>query len=66
MAIMYTHTSGISLNDIEKNEAQEQPIGRIGYPQEVAELAYFLTQDEVKYITGAVIPIDGGYTTKEA
>lgn len=60
----YSNKSGRSLSDIERSEALEQPVGRIGTAAEVAELAFFLSQGNTKYITGAVIPIDGGYTTK--
>ena len=60
----YSTTSGIPLAEIEKNEANEQPIGRIGKASEVAELAYFLANDSVSYLTGAVIPIDGGYIAR--
>jgi NAD(P)-dependent dehydrogenase (short-subunit alcohol dehydrogenase family) len=35
---------------------------RAGQPEEVAELASFLASDRAAYITGAVIPIDGGTT----
>jgi NAD(P)-dependent dehydrogenase (short-subunit alcohol dehydrogenase family) len=35
---------------------------RGGQPEEVAELASFLASDRASYITGAVIPIDGGTT----
>ncbi|HEY6414704.1 MAG TPA: SDR family oxidoreductase [Acidimicrobiales bacterium] len=35
---------------------------RAGQPEEVAELASFLVSDRAAYITGAVIPIDGGTT----
>jgi NAD(P)-dependent dehydrogenase (short-subunit alcohol dehydrogenase family) len=35
---------------------------RAGQPEEVAELASFLASDRAGYITGAVIPIDGGTT----
>jgi meso-butanediol dehydrogenase/(S,S)-butanediol dehydrogenase/diacetyl reductase len=35
---------------------------RAGQPEEVAELASFLASDRAGYITGAVIPIDGGLT----
>jgi len=37
-------------------------LGRIGTPKEVADLALFLAGDESSFITGALIPIDGGYT----
>lgn len=36
------------------------PLGRIGLPEEIAELAAFLAQDCANYITGEVIRIDGG------
>ena len=35
---------------------------RGGQPEEVAELASFLASDRASFITGAVIPIDGGST----
>ena len=64
-AIMkYSQHSGIELSTIEQNEANQQPIGRIGVASEVAELAYFLSQHNVSFITGALIPIDGGYTAR--
>ncbi|NTU89186.1 MAG: 3-oxoacyl-[acyl-carrier-protein] reductase [Actinobacteria bacterium] len=36
------------------------PLGRMGKPEEIAELAAFLAQDISNYITGEVIRIDGG------
>ena len=39
---------------------------RGGQPGEVAELAAFLCSDRASYITGAVIPIDGGLTASQA
>lgn len=38
------------------------PMHRAGEPEEVAELACFLASDRVPFLTGAVIPIDGGLT----
>lgn len=36
------------------------PLGRIGSPEDVADLALFLASDEASYITGQVINVDGG------
>jgi len=38
------------------------PVGRIGEPFEVAALIAFLASDDASFITGAAIPINGGYT----
>ena len=38
-----------------------QPIGRMGTPSEIAELAYFLSSDAASFITGSIFPIDGGF-----
>jgi NAD(P)-dependent dehydrogenase (short-subunit alcohol dehydrogenase family) len=38
------------------------PLGRVGEPEEVAEIILFLASDKSSYITGAVFTIDGGST----
>lgn len=44
-----------------KNLSATQPIGRMGKPQEVADLALYLCSDEASFITGTDFPIDGGF-----
>ena len=36
------------------------PVGRLGRPEEVARVVRFLAEDDASYITGAVIPVNGG------
>jgi NAD(P)-dependent dehydrogenase (short-subunit alcohol dehydrogenase family) len=38
------------------------PMGRLGRPEEVAYAAVWLASDESQFVTGAVIPVDGGRT----
>lgn len=38
------------------------PLGRFGVPDEVAKACLFLASDEASFVTGATLPVDGGYT----
>jgi NAD(P)-dependent dehydrogenase (short-subunit alcohol dehydrogenase family) len=40
------------------------PLGRIGNPEDIAGPAVFLASDMARYITGATLPVDGGYLTR--
>lgn len=45
-----------------KHFENRQPMGRLGSAGEIANLALYLAADESSYTTGAVIPIDGGWS----
>ena len=59
---------GISLAEAIEEESQKMgpgpgiPLGRLGKPEEIADLVFFLVSDQSKYITGEAILIGGGIT----
>lgn len=57
--ILTDMTRDLSVADMKELQNQTS-LNRIGQPQDVAELVYFLASDEASYITGTVIGIDGG------
>jgi NAD(P)-dependent dehydrogenase (short-subunit alcohol dehydrogenase family) len=52
---------GDAAHELERRVSQI-PLGRMGTPQDVAQLALFLATDAASWITGAALPLDGGYT----
>jgi NAD(P)-dependent dehydrogenase (short-subunit alcohol dehydrogenase family) len=55
--------------DVLKNEAfstafTSNPLRRVGKPEEVAQAALFLASDESSYITGLIMPVDGGVSAQ--
>jgi NAD(P)-dependent dehydrogenase (short-subunit alcohol dehydrogenase family) len=45
---------------------EKAALGRGGQPEEVAEVAAFLASDRASYVSGAIIPVDGGWAAKLA
>jgi NAD(P)-dependent dehydrogenase (short-subunit alcohol dehydrogenase family) len=48
--------------ELYERQISKTPLGRVGQPREVAHAAMFLASDESTYITGAILPVDGGWT----
>ncbi len=57
--ILTDMTKSLSVTDM-KDLQYQTSLNRIGQPQDVAELVYFLSTDAANYITGTVIGVDGG------
>ncbi|USI29352.1 SDR family NAD(P)-dependent oxidoreductase [Alteromonas macleodii] len=60
----YVARSGADKNEVVAEEAAAQPIGRLGQPEDVAELTYFLCSNKASFITGSLYAVDGGYTAQ--
>ncbi len=58
------HGEGVTPEAVHARNLAAIPQGRIPAPEEVAELIAFLASDASRHVTGAAIPIDGGYTAK--
>ncbi len=43
---------------------EAHPIGRLGEPSEVAKAILFLASDDASFVTGAILPVDGGYLAR--
>ena len=62
----YVDTPILSMvpDNIKEAMGNELPIGRLGKDTEIANLICYLLSDDASFITGAIIPIDGGFTAK--
>jgi 3-oxoacyl-[acyl-carrier protein] reductase len=53
--------TGKSEKEIMKNWTDQIPLGRLGKPEELANLVVFLASEKASYITGTTIQVDGGF-----
>jgi 3-oxoacyl-[acyl-carrier protein] reductase len=52
--------AGYSKEEV-KELAEEIPLGRIGYPKEVADAVSYLISSRASYITGQILSVNGGW-----
>jgi len=59
------HVTPLITSNMTESRIQELkddlPLKTAGEPEKLAELIAFLTSDDAQFITGALIPVDGGY-----
>jgi 3-oxoacyl-[acyl-carrier protein] reductase len=51
---------GTTLEEEIAKQSKDSPLGRMGQPEEFANAAVFLVSPAASYITGLMLPVDGG------
>lgn len=59
-----THLLSILPSDVKQSLAALHPIGRLGKPEEVANVVAFLASDEASFVNGTALLVDGGYVAQ--
>lgn len=62
--LAYGRSSPPTAEDLQNLANETIPMRRLAEPVEIAKVAVFLASDEASYMTGAVVPVDAGYTAR--
>ena len=54
--------TGRPLDELLAESGRGIPLGRLGEPEEIADVIVFLCSPRASYVTGALLPVDGGVT----
>jgi NAD(P)-dependent dehydrogenase (short-subunit alcohol dehydrogenase family) len=52
--------TGLAADELLARQQSRIPLRRLGTPEEIAEVTLFLASSRASYVTGAIIPMDGG------
>ena len=55
-----THSGGYIGSDLEKVLVSQTPLGRVGRPDDIADVAVFLASDNSRWLTGEILIVGGG------
>jgi 3-oxoacyl-[acyl-carrier protein] reductase len=55
-----THSGGYIGSDLEKALVAQTPLGRVGQPDDIADVALFLASDNSRWLTGEILIVGGG------
>ena len=55
-----SRTAGVTVEEIQRRTIERIPLGRYGDPAELGRVAAFLLSPAASYVTGAIVPVDGG------
>ncbi|HWU39743.1 MAG TPA: SDR family oxidoreductase, partial [Candidatus Acidoferrum sp.] len=60
MLTIWSQKQGRSFDEMKRLREQEIPLGRMGDPEEVANMIVFLASERARYVTGVTVQVDGG------
>lgn len=61
-SVVRTRLAALMWEEVEDQTAAAHPLKRIGEPQDIANVVTFLVSDAASWITGVLLPVDGGVT----